>query len=96
MVETINPGLAPWAMKGCRPYRAFFLSIDVNTMILWVHYRRIFLGIAFSSLGALSGNGCVKIGMGVIVRLVCVVVVRGFAFVGKIPLLRSSKMCFND
>ena len=24
VVETINPGLAPWAMKGCRPYRALF------------------------------------------------------------------------
>ena len=23
-VETINPGLAPWAMQGCRPYRARF------------------------------------------------------------------------
>ena len=21
---TINPGLAPWAMKGCRPYRAHY------------------------------------------------------------------------
>ena len=23
-VETINPGLVPWAMQGCRPYRARF------------------------------------------------------------------------
>ncbi len=22
VVEAINPGLAPWALKGCRPYRA--------------------------------------------------------------------------
>ena len=29
-------------------------------------------------------------------RLVCVVVVRGFTFFGKVPLLRSSKMCGNN
>ena len=28
--------------------------------------------------------------------MVCVVAVRGFAFAGKVPLLRSSEMCFND
>ena len=26
-VETINPGLAPWAMKKCRPYRALFFLL---------------------------------------------------------------------
>ena len=29
-------------------------------------------------------------------RLVCVVAVRSFTFVGKVPLLRSSKMCENN
>ena len=29
-VSMITPGLVPWALKKCRPYRAF----DVSTMIL--------------------------------------------------------------
>ena len=74
--------------------QGFSLSIDVNTMILLVHYRRIFFGDCFASLGALSEWG-VKIGMDVIVRLVCVVVVRGFAFVGKVPPLRGSINMFQ-
>ena len=45
----------------------------------WAHYR----------------NGCVKIGMGVIVRLVSVVAVRGFAFVGKIPSLKRLNECVS-
>ena len=76
------------------PLQGSFLSIDVNTMILLVHYRRIFFGDCFASLGALSEWG-VKIGMDVIVRLVCVVVVRGFAFVGKVPPLRGSINMFQ-
>ena len=45
----------------------------------WAHYR----------------NGCVKIGMGVIECLVCVVAVRGFAFVGKIPPLKRLNKCVS-
>ena len=43
-------------------------SIDVNEIILWVHYRRIFLGGLLSPRWAHYRNGCVKIGMDVIVR----------------------------
>ena len=76
------------------PLQGSFQSIGVNKMILWVHYRRIFWGIV-SPRWAHYRNGCVKIGMGVIVRLVCVVVVRGFAFVGKVPPLRGSINMFQ-
>ena len=72
-----------------------FQSIGVNKMILWVHYRRIFLGDCFASLGVLSEWG-VKIGMDVIVRLVCVVAVHGFAFTGKVPPLWGSKMWWKQ
>ena len=77
------------------PLQGSFQSIGVNKMILWVHYRRIFFLGLFSPRWAHYRNGCVKIGMDVIVRLVCGVVVRGFAFVGKIPLLRSTINMFQ-
>ena len=77
------------------PLQGSSRSIDLSKMILRCIIVEFFGGL-FSPRWAHYRNGCVKIGMDVIVRLVCVVVVRGFAFVGKIPLLRSSKMCFND
>ena len=36
------------------PLQGSSQSMGVNKMMLWVYYRRIFLGIVFSSLGTLS------------------------------------------